>query len=115
MSVPFSAIGFLVLALTAHGPSHALNLFQELDYPSLVVARDAVQSALEKRTTGEAEHWSIPGVARGSVVPMRTWKSRSGHWCREFDETLKLSDGRTQTTRSVRCRSDDGRWILAGG
>ncbi len=115
MALSFTVTGYFLLALAAHGPSHAANLFQELDYPSLEAARDAVQIALEERPRGEAERWSVKGVAQGAVVPIRTWKSQSGHWCREFEETLQLSDGRKQTTRAVRCRSSDGRWKLTGG
>lgn len=115
MSVSLTAIGYFVLSVAAHAPGHGVNLFRELDYPSLEVARGAVQAALEKRTQGETEHWAVPGVARGAVTPIRTWKSDSGHWCREFEETLQFPDGRAQTTRAVRCRSGDGRWKLIGG
>ncbi len=115
MSQMLATASTLVLALMAHGPSHAANLFQDLDAPSLEVARDAVQAALETRMRGDAEFWNVPGVARGAVIPRRTWKSASGHWCREFDENLQLVDGRTQTTRAVRCPASDGRWRLIGG
>lgn len=114
MSQSITVIGYFILSLSAHGPSHAVNLFRDLDYPSLEAARNAVQSALEGRAQGEAERWSVRGVAKGAVVPIRTWKSQSGHWCREFEETLQLSDGREQKTRAVRCRSSDGRWKLIG-
>lgn len=90
--------------------SEAANLFRDLDAPTLQIARAAVQTALEERTQGETQRWSVPGVARGAVVPRRTWKSASGHWCREFEETVQMADGRTQSAVSVRCRAADGRW-----
>ena len=61
MSVSLTAIGYFVLSVAAHSPGHAANLFRELDYPSLEVARGAVQDALEKRTQGETERWVVPG------------------------------------------------------
>jgi len=80
----------------------------------LRTARAAVQRALETRVTDEAEHWRAPGVAQGVVRPRRTWRSDSGHWCREFEESILLDDGRNQTTAAIRCRSGDGRWRPTG-
>ena len=94
--------------------SEAANLFRDLDASTLQVARTAVQTALEERPQGQVQRWSVPGVASGAVMPRRTWKSATGHWCREFEETLQMADGRTQNSVSVRCRSADGRWRQTG-
>lgn len=94
--------------------SEAANLFRDLDASTLQVARSAVQTALEERARGQAQRWSVPGVASGAVVPRRTWRSASGHWCREFEENLQLADGRTQNSVSVRCRTTDGNWRQTG-
>ena len=90
------------------------GLYRYLEPSELRIVRSAVQEALEKRTKGEAQHWSIPGFARGSVIPRRTWRSRSGHWCREYQEIIEMADGRRQSTIVVRCRSSDGRWRKQG-
>lgn len=87
------------------------NLYLDLDYHTLQTARAAVQQALEHRQTGDRETWSVAGVGSGSVSPRRTWRSKSGHWCREFQETLRLANGRSSTAVGVRCRSDEGRWV----
>ena len=92
----------------------AANAYRGLDRSTQQVAGAAVQAALENRVRGQAQHWSVPGVARGSIIPRRTWRSRSGHWCREFEEIVQLTDGRRQTAIGVRCRSSDGRWRSKG-
>ena len=89
------------------------NLYLELNSQTLETARLAVQRALETRETGDRETWSVAGVARGTVSPLRTWRSTSGHWCREFEETVRLADGRTDAAIGIRCRQSDGRWLLA--
>lgn len=75
----------------------------------------AVQTALETRQTGEAYVWTAPGITSGTVTPLRTWRSLSGHWCRAFEERLQLDDGRRDTASGVRCRGDGGRWLEPNG
>ena len=115
MGASLTSASMLVLALGAHGSAHAANIFLDLDVPTLDIARQAVQQALETRASGEPEYWTVEGLAQGVVIPRRTWRSASGHWCREFEENVQLDGGLKQSTIAVRCRSDDGRWRLPGG
>ena len=115
MAQALATASAMLMALSAHSVSQAANLFEELDAPTLQIAREAVQSALETRMKHEPEYWSVPGVAQGVVIPRRTWKSATGHWCREFEENIQMTDGRTGALVAVRCRSRDGRWRLTGG
>ena len=108
---------WFVAVLSSAMPSVAANgenLFHQLDEPALRLARQTVQDALEHKQKGAPTYWSVPGVARGAVIPLRTWRSKSGHWCRSFEENLQLADGRRHTGKSIRCRSDDGRWKITG-
>lgn len=91
------------------------NIFNDLDAPTLIQARETVQETLENLASGDSGTWAVDGVARGSVTPTRTFRSASGHWCREFEERLFLTDGRQQRTLSVRCRAPDGTWKLPEG
>lgn len=119
--MPPSKASALVLALTVlcSCRDHTIapvaantNLFLELDATTLGTAQTAVQSALENQQTDQAYFWSAPRVAQGSVIPRRTWRSRSGHWCREFEERLTLADGWQYSARRKMCRSKDGRWLI---
>lgn len=74
-------------------------------------AEDAVQTALEKSISGRQTEWRTPNGDFGFVTPIETWKSTSGHWCRQFVETVSIS-GKTQDREAVACRVS-GRWRLA--
>lgn len=108
--LPLAAVAGLLLA-PLETQARQITVFDELDFPTVEVARQSVQRALERRPSGETEFWRITGVAAGRVTPLRTWRSKSGHWCREYEERIELADGRTQATRAIRCRTADGRWL----
>ncbi|MEM7546498.1 MAG: hypothetical protein AAF367_13255 [Pseudomonadota bacterium] len=74
-------------------------------------AEDAVQTALETSLSGRQTGWRAPSGDFGFVTPVETWKSTSGHWCRQFIETVSIG-GETQDREAVACRVD-GRWRLA--
>ena len=115
MSIGIPGMSLMVLSPVAHSAEHSVNVFKELDYASLLVAREAVQQALETRPSHEPHYWSVRNVAEGVVIPRRTWRSASGHWCREFEENVQLINGSSHSSVSVRCRTTDGRWKLPGG
>ena len=44
-----------------------------------------------------------------SIRPIRTYKSRSDHWCREFEETIRRG-GETIVDTGLACREPEGQW-----
>lgn len=68
-----------------------------------------LQETLELRLSGEAEAASrdVSGFS-AKIMPTQTYKSRSGHWRRAFEETLTEGE-RTATRKDVACRVD-GDW-----
>ena len=70
----------------------------------------AVQQALEASRSGEST--AVGGrtaPVSGSITPIRTYRSKSGHWCREFEERLRL--GQTDLVRTaIACRTPTGEW-----
>lgn len=111
------AAAFLsAIAVGAPVPAGAtLELSLNLDYPTLALARETRQQALETVPAGQARSWAVDGIATGAIEPLRTWKSTSGHWCREYRESLRLADGRSQTIEAIRCRDANGRWRKVEG
>ncbi len=80
----------------------------EAETASFVAA--AMQPALESAMSGE----SIPvgdrhAAVSGTVTPIRTYRSASSHWCREFKERLTVA-GETIDRTAVACRESDGKW-----
>lgn len=70
----------------------------------------AVQEALETTLSGVAV--ARADEALGTVVsitPIRTYRSESQHWCREFVERVTI-DGEQITRYGLACREKDGGW-----
>ncbi len=72
---------------------------------------EAVNRALENTPSGEKVAWNNPdsGV-HGEVVPVRTYRSKSNHWCREYLAS-KVRDGLEQKIRAIACRDSGGAWV----
>lgn len=71
---------------------------------------NALRQALETKGSGQRVSMEEFGGAGGSVTPIRTYKSVSGHWCREYVRDIQL-DGRLIDVRGVACRTSDGEWV----
>ncbi|GAB2186504.1 RT0821/Lpp0805 family surface protein [Roseibium sp. LAB1] len=77
-------------------------------------AENTLQAALEKTVSGKDRSWQNPASgASGTVTPLKTWKNRSGDFCRSYRERIKLADGQTISRRGVACRSPDAVWKAA--
>jgi surface antigen len=70
----------------------------------------ALQDTLEIKASGtEVSFASGEADIQGSISPTRTYRSRTGHWCREFSETVE-SGGVRDHRRGLACREDSGGW-----
>ena len=89
------------------------SIYDGLDENQMRLAKGAVQTALEKNLSYETRRWSVAGQAMdGFVVPMRTYKIKSGHYCREFLEGVTFGEKGTVSLLQTACRSDAGEWII---
>lgn len=71
----------------------------------------AVQDVLETKQSGaEAVFENASTGFSVRIEPRRTWKSASGHWCREFSEKFDTSVER-QPVISIACRDENGAWV----
>lgn len=74
-----------------------------------------IEQALEHTQSGEAVAWhSLDGARKAEVVPLRTYRSASGHWCREY----RIDGGAplpAPSMRGVACRDDGGQWRTVEG
>ena len=70
----------------------------------------ALQDTLETKASGtEVSFASGEADIHGSISPTRTYRSRTGHWCREFSEIVE-SGGVKEHRRGLACREDSGGW-----
>ncbi len=77
----------------------------------LALMATAMQDVLESQESGTEVAFQNPETGLAfRIKPQRTWKSASGHWCREFVEVIggqKVSDAPLSTA----CRIAKQRWV----
>jgi surface antigen len=114
-----AAIGF---ALVAGLAGYLLGEFRARGELAAVAAREAedqrilsdtIERALERAASGEAVAWRNPDSGSyGEVVPVRTYRSKSNHWCREYLAS-KVTGDIEEKTRAIACRAGNGDWVKA--
>ena len=113
-----SAMGAAVVAAscTSTVPTsdvEARPFFQGASAEARSSAYSTMQTALEKTLSGEPSSWQVSDREFGTLRPVETWKSQSGHWCRRYDETAFIG-GVSRKREKIACRND-GRWEVVGG
>ena len=72
----------------------------------------ALQEALETLPSHQSKQWEMPDrTSSGFVTPLRSFKIKTGHYCRDFMQTVS-SNGEIVSTQGTACRTDDGRWLV---
>jgi surface antigen len=74
----------------------------------------AVQYALENLTSGITTA-SVYSGTEVKIMPVRTWKSVSGHYCREYQITVTEPASSPDYSEHTRCRDSSGRWRRVTG
>jgi len=72
--------------------------------------------AAESGPVGQQQVWTNPQSGnRGTVTPTsQTYAGNDGRQCRNFQETITLKDGKTETVNGRRCKNADGSWEFVG-
>jgi surface antigen len=72
----------------------------------------AAQKALETTPSGKSVAWRNPDTGNnGTVMPVRTYRSTSGQYCREYQQTITVG-GQTHQAYGTACRQPDGSWKI---
>jgi len=73
---------------------------------------ESLSSSLETSVSGTATVWNNPDTGHaGEVIPVRTFKAKSGQFCREFVATSSVF-GSERESGGVACRRADGTWKI---
>lgn len=70
---------------------------------------EPIQYALENLTSGISTTTQVRGTAV-VVMPIRTWKSISGHYCRRYEIKISEPGGQPFEDERTRCREKTGTW-----
>lgn len=75
-------------------------------------AEMAAQRSLETVPSGTTIIWSNPRTGHsGSFTPLRTFRSGSGVWCRQFRQTFRAGGGANEA-QGIACRRPSGYWDM---
>lgn len=73
-------------------------------------ANGAIQTVLESSESGTELSWRNPvSNHSGSVTPIHTYRTKSGIYCRVYDETLSIG-AKVERYTDTACRGPDGLW-----
>jgi|GEM_PF-214396 surface antigen len=95
---------------------------KRLDERDREMARDANERAMEA-PIGDIVSWSNPDTGNsGTVIPIRdtqlissaggTGGAKTKTACREFQQTVTTTDGKTEMAVGMACRNKDGTWRI---
>ena len=109
-----AAASLLVLVATGAGFYHLgqqeqryIAQTREVD---AAAAAQAFQRVTESELSGTTVKWRSPrGDSTAEFTPVRTWRTETGRYCREFSET-RFRDGVKRVEGGIACRGDDGSW-----
>ena len=117
---PRHRLGFLALAaliLTACGstkpeapPPPPDRVYGQFDDVTRRMAEQLMQAALETQPSGDTESWRGDDGRSAHVTPLRSFRIRTGHYCRDFSLVVLGNSGSLSATRTA-CRSSEGQWI----
>ena len=112
MSRCFWLVVLGVLFLTGPASAHLRNIHAGMHPQTHEVINAAMQVALESHLSGRSRQWSsAKSNYSGRLTPVRTWRTRSGHFCRAFVEIVRLPSGVERNSRASACRNDAGVWV----
>ncbi len=87
------------------------SIGQSLDRADMVYAQQANAQA-HSAPIGKSVSWQNPQTGhRGSVTPVDDYRTSSGRYCREYQQTIYI-DGQAQTGYGTACQNADGTWQL---
>src|SRR5262245_9759555 len=83
-----------------------------LDSRSQVLQADTIERTLEIAPSGAVATWSNPrNGTHGTVRLVRSYRSPTGDYCREFEQSVTIG-GRLRQSHETACRQADGTWRM---
>jgi surface antigen len=94
-------------------PADGSPLYRGLDDGDLARMTPTLQETLETKLSGETGSWHNERTNRsGQVQPLRTFRTASGYFCRDFQESITVNGPPESRVRTA-CRNQEGIWVIA--
>ncbi len=91
-------------------PPEPDRLYVGRDEPDVRTARSVVQKVLETQPRNQGLRWRSDNGATVTVTPLRTFKIKTGHYCRDYREVVSVGTVETSDLRRA-CRRTGGTWV----
>ena len=112
--IELALVAIVVLAARSAAASSYPEIYAGLAASDLALATSTVQRALESNLSGTTRLWRNKRTgSKGAVRPLRTFRIRTGHYCREYEETIESKHG-PLWRRAIACRDHGGSWVSIG-
>jgi len=73
------------------------------------IINGTLTKALEFNNSGSISRWRS-GVASGFIKPLRTFVTKEGRFCREFEQSTGNAQGNKLLEKGLACRDAGGQW-----
>ncbi len=88
------------------------DIGRQLDRADQMEMQRTAQVALEDNRDNRPREWRNPNTGHyGSITPKRTYRTESGRYCREYQQTVVIG-GEEQQAYGTACRQSDGTWKI---
>lgn len=112
LALPFWLVASMPTSGSDLEPANSRPLHAGLSPAAQTLAHDNLQFALETLPSTSEQRWqSDDGRLSGIVQPIRTFRIKTGHFCREFFESVTI-DGTVQSSVDTACRTLNGQWLV---
>ncbi len=107
-------IVFLILFTATSSMAASGSTIYVLNKADASTLYSVFQYALENTPNQQAADWQNPSTGlSGSTLPIKTYQTSYGQYCREYLATLQI-DGAMQQAFGTACRQGNGSWKIAG-
>ena len=108
--IEVALVTVLALAAESAAASSYPEIYAGLPVSDQALATRTVQNTLETALSGTTRLWRNQRTgSKGKVQPLRTFRIRTGHYCREYEETIETQRGPVWQ-RAIACRDAGGSW-----
>jgi len=107
-----SALMALTIVIFAVSTANSQYYGESLEETEQRAVANTLQYALEYNKSGTAATWNNPDFLQsGSTVPIKTFQTADGVYCREFQQTIIIGNKEEQGYGTA-CRQPDGSWRI---
>ena len=112
--LPTALAASLIALMTGVIIGYWLNPMDTVDHSEHIaeLRAETLNHGLENSLSGQPVAWQDQDSKnRGNLLPVRTFRSKTGEYCREFEETRWVGEDEHREG-GIACRQENGQWTI---